>query len=413
MIANRQKMISMKQTTSVSDIDDTRPLTGYLVVSIEQAIAAPYCTRLLADQGARVIKVERPDGGDFARAYDTRVKGEASHFVWCNRSKESLALDLKNPKSIKQLRKLLLKADVFVQNLAPGAINKLGLAPKDLRELNPRLITCSISGFGDSGPYSKRKAYDLLIQAEAGFLSITGTPDTPSKAGISIADICAGVTAHQAILAALLKRSRTGQGDHIDVSMLESMADWMGYPMYFSMDGAEPPVRSGAGHATIYPYGPFPVSDGTVLFGLQNDREWASFCNTVLDRPDMASDERFKGNTGRAKYRDEIEPVICARLGELTKVHAMELFQAAGIGTAEVRDMAGLWDHPQLAARNCWGEIETSAGKVPSLRPISGLSWEPRMDAVPALGEHTKRILQEIGKIEDSQTATISNKNEK
>ena len=404
-------MNSTKHISSVPDIDDTRPLSGYLVVSIEQAIAAPYCTRLLADQGARVIKVERPDGGDFARAYDTRVKGEASHFVWCNRSKESLVLDLKDPKSIVQLRKLLLKADVFVQNLAPGAIEKLGLAPKDLRKLNPRLVTCSISGFGDSGPYGKRKAYDLLIQAETGFLSITGTPDTPAKAGISVADICAGVTAHQAILGALLKRGRTGQGDHIDISMLEAMADWMGYPMYFSMDGAEPPVRAGAGHATIFPYGPFPASDGTVLFGLQNDREWASFCNMVLDRSDMANDERFKGNAGRAKYRDEIEIVICARLAELTKDRAMELLQAAGIGTAEVRDMAGLWAHPQLAARGCWGEIETSAGKVPALKPASGLSWEPRMDPVPALGEHTQKILQEIDEIADLQSAASSKEN--
>ncbi|MFK5979999.1 MAG: CaiB/BaiF CoA-transferase family protein [Rhizobiaceae bacterium] len=404
-------MTSTKHASSVADIDDILPLSGYLVVSIEQAIAAPYCTRLLADQGARVIKVERPDGGDFARAYDTRVNGEASHFVWCNRSKESLALDLKDPKSIEQLRKLLLKADVFVQNLAPGAIDKLGLAPQDLRESNPRLVTCSISGFGDSGPYGKRKAYDLLIQAESGFLSITGTPDTPVKAGISVADICAGVTAHQSILAALLKRGRTGQGDHIDVSMLEAMADWMGYPMYYSMDGAEPPVRSGAGHATIYPYGPFPTSDGTVLFGLQNDREWVSFCNMVLDRPDMANDERFKGNAGRAKYRDEIETVICARLADLTKERAMDLLEDASIGTAEVRDMAGLWSHPQLVARGCWREVETSAGRVPSLRPVSGQSWEPRMDPVPALGEHTQKILQEIDEISDGQSATSSKEN--
>lgn len=401
-------MISTKPTSTVPNIDSSLPLSGYLVVSVEQAVAAPYCSRLLADQGARVIKIERPDGGDFARAYDTRVKGEASHFVWCNRSKESLVLDLKNPKSIEQLRKLLLKADVFIQNLAPGAIDKLGLSPRDLRKSNPKLVTCSISGFGDSGPYSKRKAYDLLIQAEAGFLSITGTPDTPSKAGISVADICAGVTAHQAILAALLKRSRTGLGDHIDVSMLEAMADWMGYPMYFSMDDAPPPVRSGAGHATIFPYGPFETSDGIVLFGLQNDREWMSFCNKVLERPDMANDVRFKGNAGRAKYRGEIEPIICALLAKLTKERAMNLLQLAGIGTAEVRDMAGLWSHPQLAARGCWANVETSAGSVPSLRPISGQSWEPRMDPVPALGEHTQKILQEIDEIAETESVPKS-----
>lgn len=405
-------MTPVDTASAAAKPDNSLPLSGYLVVSIEQAVAAPYCTRMLADNGARVIKVERPDGGDFARAYDTRVKGEASHFVWCNRSKESLAMDLKDPKSIEKLRKLLLKADVFVQNLAPGAINKLGLAPDDLRKSNPKLITCSISGFGDSGPYGKRKAYDLLIQAEAGFLSITGTPDTPAKAGISVADICAGVTANQAILAALLKRGRTGLGDHIDVSMLEAMADWMGYPMYFSMDGAEPPVRSGAGHATIYPYGPFPASDGTVLFGLQNDREWASFCTQVLDRPDMADDERFKGNAGRAEHRDEIEMVICARLATMTKEHAMELLQSAGIGTAEVRDMAGLWDHPQLAARDVWAEIETPGGRVQSLRPVGGQSYQPRMDPVPALGEHTERILQEIDEIAEPNLAAPSMENE-
>lgn len=401
---NSEKSTSFNSTSVNAIVDSSLPLAGYLVVSVEQAVAAPYCSRLLADQGARVIKVERPDGGDFARAYDTRVKGEASHFVWCNRSKESLALDLKNPKSVEQLRKLLLKADVFIQNLAPGVIDKLGLSPQDLRKSNPKLVTCSISGFGDSGPYSKRKAYDLLIQAEAGFLSITGTPDTPSKAGISVADICAGVTAHQGILAALLKRSRTGLGDHIDVSMLEAMADWMGYPMYFSLDDAPPPVRSGAGHATIFPYGPFETSDGIVLFGLQNDREWVSFCNTVLECQDMAKDVRFKGNAGRAKHRDEIEPIICARMASLTKEVAMNLLQLAGIGTAEVRDMAGLWAHPQLAARGSWGEIETCAGSVLSLRPISGQSWEPRMDPVPSLGEHTQKILQEINEIADTDS---------
>lgn len=383
-------------TPEFSGTDSSLPLSGYLVVSVEQAIAAPYCTRLLADQGARVIKVERPDGGDFARAYDTRVKGESSHFVWCNRSKESLALDLKDPEAIKQLRKLLVKADVFVQNLAPGAIDKLGLSPEELRALNPKLVTCSISGFGDSGPYGLRKAYDLLIQAEAGFLSITGTPDAPAKAGISVADICAGVTAHQGILAALLKRGRTGKGDHIDISMLEAMADWMGFPMYYSMDGAEPPVRSGASHATIYPYGPYSVKDGTVLFGLQNDREWVSFCSIVLDRADMAEDDRFKGNAGRAKYCDEIEANIHSRFATLTKDKALELLQKAGIGTAEVRDMAGLWSHPQLAARGRWQDIETPAGTVPALKPVSGQNWQPRMDPVPTLGQHTRKILQEI-----------------
>jgi len=381
---------------SQEQADSDLPLAGQMVVSIEQAVAAPYCSRLLADQGARVIKVERPDGGDFARAYDTRVGGEASYFVWCNRSKESLALDLKAPENVELLLKLLARADVFIQNLAPGAASRLGLSPETLSELNPRLITCSISGFGTGGPYEKRKAYDLLIQAEAGFLSITGTPEIPAKAGISIADICSGVTAYHLILAALFKRTRTGLGDHIEVSMLEAMTEWMGSPMYYAYQGAPPPVRSGASHATIYPYGPFSTNDGTVLFGLQNDREWRSFCRIVLERADMAEDARFAGSAGRADHQDEIETSINSSLGKLTTSRALELLEQAGIGTAEVRDMASVWSHPQLAARRRWSDIDTPSGTASALRPTSGSSWKPRMDGVPVLGEHTQKILQEI-----------------
>lgn len=372
------------------------PLSGLLVVSLEQAIAAPYCTRLLADQGARVIKVERPDGGDFARHYDARVHGEASHFVWCNRSKQSLALDLKSTGAVDQLKVLIGKADVFVQNLAPGAADKLGLGPADLATLNPRLVTCSISGYGEGGSYDGRKAYDLLIQAESGFLSVTGTPDQVAKAGISVVDICAGVTAYHAILAALIKRGRTGRGDHVEVSMLEAMADWMGFPMYYAFDGAPPPPRSGAGHATIYPYGPFPAADGTVFFGVQNDREWMTFAESVLLRPDMAADPRFKGNDGRAGHRDEIEPVIGEVFSTLGVADVMARLESAGIGMAEVRDMAGLWAHPQLAARDRWREIEVAGRPVAALRPVSGQGWQPAMGPVPRLGEHTEAILAEI-----------------
>lgn len=373
-----------------------RPLSGLLVVSLEQAIAAPYCTRLLADQGARVIKVERPDGGDFARHYDTRVHGEASHFVWCNRSKESFALDLKAPGAVDRLKILIGKADVFVQNLAPGAAEKLGLGPADLAALNPRLVTCTISGYGEGGPYDGRKAYDLLIQAESGFLSVTGTPDEVAKAGISVVDICAGVTAYHAILAALIKRGRTGRGDHIEVSMLEAMADWMGFPMYYAFDGAPPPPRSGASHATIYPYGPFRAADGTVFFGLQNDREWAAFAETVLLRPDMAADPRFKGNDGRAGHREEIAAVIEGVLSTLGVADVMARLEQAGIGMAEVRDMAGLWAHPQLAARDRWREIDVAGRPTPAFRPVSGQGWQPAMGPVPRLGEHTEAILAEI-----------------
>lgn len=376
----------------------SRPLDGILVVSLEQAIAAPYCTRLLADQGARVIKVERPDGGDFARAYDSRARGLASHFVWTNRSKESLALDLKDTDAIATLKALVARADVFVQNLAPGAVERLGLVPAALRETNPRLVTCSISGYGQGGPYDGRKAYDLLVQAEAGFLSVTGTKDNAAKAGISIADIASGVTACNTILAALLHRERTGVGDHIEVSMLEAMAEWMGFPMYFALDGAEPPPRAGAGHATIYPYGPYKTADGEILFGLQNDREWAAFAAHVLDRDDLAEDPRFKGNAGRAGHRHIIEPIITGVLGALPSEEAMRRLDHAGIATARINDMAALWAHPQLAARGRWREFSTPSGSLPGLLPIGGERWEPRLDPVPALGEHTEKILAELGR---------------
>ncbi len=376
----------------------SRPLDGILVVSLEQAIAAPYCTRLLADLGARVIKVERPDGGDFARAYDARARGLASHFVWTNRSKESLALDLKDPASAETLRGLVARADVFVQNLAPGAVERLGLDPAALRREHPRLVTCSISGYGEGGPYEGRKAYDLLVQAEAGFLSVTGTNDQVSKAGISIADIASGVTACNAILAALLHRERTSRGDHIEVSMLEAMAEWMGFPMYFATDGAAPPPRAGAGHATIYPYGPYKTADGEILFGLQNDREWAAFANHVLDRADLADDPRFRGNAGRAGHRDMLEPIIAGALAALPTEAAMQRLDAAGIATARINDMAALWAHPQLAARGRWRDVGTPSGPLPGLLPVSGEGWEPRLDPVPALGEHTEAILAELGR---------------
>ncbi len=375
----------------------SRPLDELLVVSLEQAIAAPYCTRLLADQGARIIKVERPDGGDFARAYDKRARGLASHFVWTNRSKESLALDLKDPTAIEALGRIIAKADIFIQNLAPGAAARLGLDPAELRKRHPKLITCSISGYGAGGPAEQRKAYDLLIQAEAGFLSVTGTRNDMAKAGISIADIAAGVTAYHSILAALINRSRTGAGDNIEVSMLEAMAEWMGFPMYFALDGAEPPPRNGAGHATIYPYGPYDTADGGVLFGLQNDREWAAFAEGVLKRPEMAGDPRFKGNAGRADHRETIEPVIVETFAALSTEEAIARLEKAGIGTARVSDMAALWAHPQLAARKRWSEVGSPAGPLPALKPVSGDGWQPRLDPVPALGEHTDAILAEFG----------------
>jgi itaconate CoA-transferase len=384
----------------------SRPLDGILVVSLEQAIAAPYCTRLLADQGARVIKVERPDGGDFARAYDKRTRGIASHFVWTNRSKQSLTLDLKQPSSIAALKRIISRADVFVQNLAPGAIERLGIGQESLRADNPRLVTCSISGYGAGGPYEEAKAYDLLIQAEAGFLSVTGTDEHMAKAGISIADIAAGVTANQAILAALLNRTRTGRGDHIDVSMLEAMAEWMGFPMYYAMDGAPPPQRSGASHATIYPYGPYGTADGTVFLGLQNDREWAAFAEIVLQRPELGGDARLAGNAGRASHRDLLEPIISGVFLSLPTAEAIARLDRAGIATARVNDMAALWAHPQLKARGRWRDFGSPVGPLPGLRPVTGQGWEPRLDPVPALGEHTEQILAEFASATESGLKT-------
>jgi itaconate CoA-transferase len=372
------------------------PLEGITVVSLEHAIAAPFATRQLADQGARVIKVERPGVGDFARGYDRRARGLASHFVWTNRSKESLTLDVKHAQAGGILRGLLARADVLVQNLAPGAAARLGLSYHALRVDHPGLIVCNISGYGADGPERDRKAYDLLIQSEAGFLSVTGG-EAPAKAGISVADIAAGMYAYTNILTALIQRGRTGQGREIDVSMLEAMAEWMGYPMYYAMDGAAPPPRAGASHATIYPYGPFDVADGTVMLGLQNEREWAAFCAGVLDAPGLAADARFASNAARAEHKAALAAIITAAFAKLSVEQATAKLDAAGIANARVNDMAGLWAHPQLAARDRWRQVETPNGPIPALIPAGWGADTPRMDPVPALGAHNNAILQELG----------------
>lgn len=377
-----------------------RPLNGITVVTLEHAIAAPFATRQLADLGARVIKVERPGSGDFARGYDERVRGVASHFVWTNRSKESLTLDVKHAEAQAILMRLIREqADVVVQNLAPGAAARLGLSYEALAAEKPGVIVCDISGYGDDGPYRDKKAYDLLIQGESGFLSVTGTPETPSKAGPSIADIAAGMYAYTNILAALLQRGQTGKGCRIDISMLESLVEWMSYPLYYAFDGAAPPARTGASHATIYPYGPFPAGDGkTVLLGLQNEREWAVFCDKVLLRPELAQEERFSSNFRRNAARDELRAIIVAAFADLTAEQVVERLEAANIANARANTMHDVWVHPQLNARRRWRTVETETGAVPALLPPG--SWgggEPRMDAVPALGQHTDRILAELG----------------
>lgn len=379
-----------------------RPLDGITVVSLEHAIAAPFCTRQLADLGARVIKVERPGAGDFARAYDTRVHGQASHFVWTNRSKESLALDLKKPEALAALKDLLKDADVLVQNLAPGAAARMGLSFAALQAINPRLIVCDISGYGEDGPYRDKKAYDLLIQAEAGFLSITGTPETPSKAGNSVADIAAGMYAYTNILSALLLRGKTGKGSHIDVSMLEALGEWMGYPLYYAYEGAAPPPRTGASHASIYPYGPFPAGDGgAVLLGVQNEREWKQFCDIVLANPALATDPRFDANAKRNEHREALKDIIYQTFAALSTEQLVARLDQAQIANARMNDMAGVWAHPQLQARGRWATITTPAGEVPALLPPGRNSaYDYRMDAVPAVGEHTEAILRSLGRDE-------------
>jgi itaconate CoA-transferase len=380
-----------------------RPLDGITVVTLEHAIAAPFCTRQLADLGARVIKVERPGSGDFARAYDERVKGMASHFVWSNRSKESLTLDVKHADAQKVLGQLLERADVLVQNLAPGAAARLGLSFEALHEKHPRLIVCDISGYGDDpespGPYRDKKAYDLLIQSESGFLSVTGSPDQPAKAGNSIADIAAGMYAYSGILSALLQRGRTGKGSRIDVSMLESMVEWMSYPLYYAFDGAKPPPRAGAAHATIYPYGPFPAGDGhTVMLGLQNEREWATFCRQVLAQPTLATDERFASNSRRVANREALRQLIVDAFSPLTAQQVIERLEEAQIANARVNSMQDVWQHPQLKARQRWTQVATPSGPIPALLPPGKTAaYEPRMDAVPGLGQHTETILGELG----------------
>jgi itaconate CoA-transferase len=376
-----------------------QPLKGLTVVTLEHAIAAPFATRQLADLGARVIKIERPGVGDFARAYDERVRGLASHFVWTNRSKESLTLDVKHPEAAKVLERLVIeKADVVVQNLAPGAAARLGLGYERLSSNKPGIIVCDISGYGADGPYRDKKAYDLLIQSEAGFLSVTGTAEEPCKAGPSIADIAAGMYAYTSILAALLQRGQTGKGQHIDISMLESLAEWTSYPLYYAFDGAPPPPRTGASHATIYPYGPFPTGDGgTVMMGLQNEREWVNFCDKVLQQPELARDARFAGNARRVAERAVLRELIVEAFMPLSTPQVVARLEAAQIANARVNTMHDLWEHPQLKARDRWRDVGSPAGVLRAMLPPGTWNEGPRMDPVPALGEHTDALLAELG----------------
>lgn len=374
------------------------PLAGITVVALEQAVAAPFCSRQLADIGARVIKIERPKVGDFARDYDQTVKGQSAYFVWLNRSKESLTLDVKHPQAAEILAKLIAGADVFIQNLAPGAAKRLGLGADALRAKHPRLIVCDISGYGDSGPYSKKKAYDLLVQSEAGVLSLTGTPESPAKVGISITDIGTGLHAYAAILGALYNRERTGEGAHIDLTMFETMAEWMGHPLYYTHFSGKAPRRSGPDHATIVPYGRFRTKDGDVMFGIQNEREWASFCDKVLGQPQLAKDPRYDNNTKRTAARTEVVALIENTFAPWSSAEVVAKLDAADIANARLNTPEEVWNHPQLTARQRWREVDTPAGVIPALLPPATYAGiEPRMDPVPAVGEHTDAILGALG----------------
>ncbi|HEX6265477.1 MAG TPA: CaiB/BaiF CoA-transferase family protein [Burkholderiales bacterium] len=376
-----------------------RPLEGITVVALEQVIAGPFASRQLAEMGARVIKIERPGGGDAARAYDRTVNGLSSHFVWTNRSKESLALDLKHPAAPEILSRLMSRADVFLQNLAPGAADRLGLGSAELRGKFPRLVWCGISGYGPAGPYAEKKAYDLLVQCEAGLLSVTGTPEQPAKAGIPVADIAAGMYAYSSILAALLRRARTGEGATVDITMFEALGEWMGFPAYFTAYGGSPPPRSGAHHATIVPYGPFRAGDGgTVFLSVQNEREFARFCEVVLQNPGLAKDVRFASSPARQQNRAAMHQAIEEVFSGLDSSEVIRRLEEADIANARLNSMQQFWEHPQLTARGRWRKVGSPAGEIVALKPPANIEgMEPHMGAIPSVGEHSGSILAELG----------------
>lgn len=384
------------------------PLDGITVVTVEQAVAAPFATRQLADLGARVIKVERVDGGDFARGYDTAAGGLASHFVWCNRGKESIALDLKDPRGQQVVRRLVADADVFVQNLAQGAAARLGLDAATLCAAHPRLVAVDISGYGASGPYADKRAYDMLVQCEAGLVSVTGTPEQPVKAGIPAADIAAAMYAFSGVLAALVRRGTTGRGGPVEVSMLEALAEWMGHPLHHTMHGGTPPARTGLGHAVIAPYDAYATADGgRVLLSVQNDREWQRLAEQVLQRPELGTDPAFATNAARVEHRARTDELVAKALGVLDAEGAVARLEAAGIACARLRDLYEVAEHPQLTARERWREVGTPVGPLKALLPPITLPGgdAARMGAVPALGEHTVALLRAVGMTDEEIAA--------
>ena len=376
------------------------PLEGITVVALEQAVAAPFASRQLADLGARVIKIERPGTGDFARDYDETVHGMSSYFVWLNRGKESVALDIKDAEDRLLLDELLAHADVFLHNLAPGAVDRLGLGSDTLRRSHPGLITCAISGYGPTGPHSSKKAYDLLIQCESGLLSVTGSPEQPAKVGFSVADVAAGMYAYSGILTALYERERTGKGSDLDVAMLDALGEWMSQPYLYARYGGTPAPRTGARHASISPYGPYRVGDGSQVFiGLQNEREWAELCTRVLSRPDLVTAERFASNSRRVAHDDELRQIMEDSLSALSAAEVVDLLDEVGIANARMRTMEDFAEHPQLADRERWQSVDSPAGPIRSLRPpVVVKDRESVMGAVPALGQHTDAVRSEFGR---------------
>ena len=373
------------------------PLTGIRVVALEQAVAAPFCSRQLADMGADVVKVERPDGGDMARGYDGALNGVSAYFAWLNRGKRSIVLDLKQPRDLDAFSRLLAPADVFIHNLVPGAVERLGFGYEQIRETHPRLIWCALSGYGPDGPYREKKAYDMLVQAEAGVVSLTGSPEAPAKVGISIADISSGLYGYSSILAALIHRARTGCGERIDISMLECLTEWMMPPIYAWHGTGKIPARVGVRHNMIVPYGAYACSDGAVIFAIQNQREWRSLCAEVLELPALADDPRFASNEDRLRNREELERLIEERLRLRTQAEALVRLDEAGIPTGAVNDVPAVARHPQLAARHRWVEVDSPGGVIPALLPPHNLEHVPPcMGAVPALGQHTQEILEEL-----------------
>ena len=374
------------------------PLSGVRVVALEQAVAAPFCSRQLADMGADVIKIEKPDGGDPARAYDNAIRGQSAYFAWLNRGKRSVVLDLSKDDARSVLARLLERADIFIQNLAPAAIERLGYNYEALAPSHPRLIWCGISGYGPDGPRRDSKAYDMLVQAESGVVSLTGTPNAPAKVGISIADISAGLYAYSSILTALIQRGQTGVGERIDISMLECLTEWVSPPLYVWQGTGTVPARVGVRHNMIVPYGAYACADGQVMFAIQNSQEWRRFCNQVMQQPPLAEDERFDSNPKRLTNREALEKLIENRFRNHTRAQVSAWLTAAGIATGNVNDVPTVAEHPQLAARGRWKMVVSPGGEIPALVPPHNLGGvTPRMGAVPALGEHTSEVLIELG----------------